>query len=722
MSKYPYLDPSLSPAERAADLLSRLTLEEKVGQLLMLDGRDRLEEQIRTKTPGAFLHILGEDARRAIDASLSTRMAIPPLIAEDCIHGHSFWKGATIFPTQIALACSWNPALLRDVARTTAAEAAPTGVHWTFSPVLCLARDLRWGRVGETFGEDPHLIAELASAMIAGYQGDGLSDPAGILATAKHFAGYSETQGGRDASEADLSRRKLSSYFLPPFRKAALAGCMAFMTGYQSIEGVPSTANRWLLHDVLRTSWGFRGILVTDWDNVGRLVWEQQVCEDYATAAAVAVRAGNDLMMATPGFFEGALEAVRRGALTETEIDSPARRVLELKFAMGLFEDPRRPNLARAREVVGIASHRQTALRAARESIVLLCNDGTLPLREPTIRSIAVIGPNADDPLAQLGDWSLGSSQLAKEAGTHPRECTVTILDGLRRLAPQGVRVDYARACEVTDPSTSGVAQAAALAAKSDVAVVVLGDHLPFVGECLSTATLELQGGQKAVLDAVAASGTPFILVLVASKPLVLPPSAARASAVLCLFNPGMEGGTAFAEILWGRINPSGRLPISFPRHVGQQPVHYAQVRGQHGNRYADLTQDPLFAFGEGLSFTTFRYDSLVLESPQIAVGDPCTLSVTITNTGPSEGAETIQVYVTDDVTSATWVNRALKAFRKVTLAPGETRSESFTLSSDAFAIINAAGDEAIEPGSFTIAAGPSSRPESQLRAKLAIR
>ncbi len=406
----PYLDPNLPIPARVDDLLGRMTLEEKLGQMLMLDGRDDDEyaDDIRDKAPGSMLHILPPKSDHAIDLSIQSRLGIPLLIAEDCIHGHSFWKGATIFPTQLALACTWNPALLERAAQATAREVVLTGVHWTFSPVLCLTRDLRWGRVGETFGEDPYLIGELAAAMIKGYQGNGLDDPEGILATAKHYAGYSETQGGRDASEADLSRRKLRSYFLPPFEKAARSGCLSFMTGYQSIDGIPSTANRWLLREVLKDEWGFEGILVTDWNNVGRLVEEQKTCADIREAAIVAVKSGNDMMMVTPEFLDGALAAVADGSLTETEIDEPCRRILGLKFRMGLFENPRRSDVAKARGIVGCQAHRELNLEVARQSVVLLQNHGMLPLKPRHIRQIAVIGPNADNDLDQLGDWSSG--------------------------------------------------------------------------------------------------------------------------------------------------------------------------------------------------------------------------------------------------------------------------------------------------------------------------
>ncbi|MFN8400256.1 MAG: glycoside hydrolase family 3 N-terminal domain-containing protein [Anaerolineales bacterium] len=442
-----YLNPKLSVEERVQDLLSRMTLEEKVGQIMQWDARDEDLSFINTRFPGSILHILGEKLNRAMDLAAQNRLAIPLIVGEDAIHGHSFWKGANIFPTQLAMAASWNIDLLERVGRVTAEEAAPTGIHWTFSPVLCLTRDLRWGRTDETFGEDPYLIGEFGAALIRGYQGKGLDDPQGILATAKHYAGYSETQGGRDASEADISPRKLRSYFLPPFERAARAGVMTFMTGYQSVEGVPSTLNHWLLTEVLKDEWGFKGIVVTDWDNVGRLVYEQKVCADYVEAAVVAVRAGNDMMMTTPQFFEAAIEAVRSGKLAESEIDAPCARLLALKFRMGLFENPRRPNLEQAAIEINRADHRAINLEAARQSLILLQNNGLLPLDPTKLKSIALIGPNADDDLQQLGDWSLGASQHPPEAGKHPREKTTTLLDGLRNLAPANVNIHYERGC-----------------------------------------------------------------------------------------------------------------------------------------------------------------------------------------------------------------------------------------------------------------------------------
>jgi beta-glucosidase len=717
----PYRNPALSVDERVADLLGRMTLEEKVGQLMLWDARGDDLSFINTRHAGSILHILGAKVGRAMDLAAQERLGIPLLVGEDGIHGHSFWKGATIFPTQLALAATWNPELIEQVGRVTAEEMAPTGIHWTFSPVLCLTRDLRWGRTDETFGEDPFLIGEFGAALIRGYQGKGLNDPAAVLATAKHYAGYSETQGGRDASEADISRRKLRSYFLPPFERAARAGVMTFMTGYQSMDGVPSTANRWLLTDVLKDEWGFPGVLVTDWDSMGRLVTEQQVARTYADAAIMALRAGNDIIMTTPQFYEAALEAVRGGRLAESEIDAPLRRLLALKFRMGLFENPRRPDLARAAVEVARPDHRAVNLAAARQSLVLLQNNGLLPLDPANVRSIAVIGPNADDDLQQLGDWTLGASQHLPEAGKQPREKTTTVLDGIRALAPAGAKVRYERGCSIIDDDPSGIPAAVAAAQASDVIIAVVGDHLNFIGETRSTATLELQGGQIALLDALEKTGKPMVVVLVNSKPLVLPPAARRAAAILEGFNSGMEGGRALAEVLFGQANPSGKLTVSIPVHVGQQPVFYSQVRGQHGDRYADLTQEPLFPFGHGLSYTQYRYSNLRLATGTLTRGQAAMVSVDVENTGRREGDEIVQVYVTDVVTSVTWVNQALKGFARVHLAPGEKKTVPVSLPWASFQIVDAEGRSVVEPGDFEIRVGPSSRDRDLLKTTLQV-
>ncbi|WP_234989150.1 glycoside hydrolase family 3 N-terminal domain-containing protein [Demequina sp. NBRC 110052] len=728
-----YLDATQPTPARVADLVSRMTLAEKVGQMMQMHTYDGVDHLIEKWHVGSILHASPDGLARAHELQDRSRLGIPLLIGEDCIHGHSFFKGATIFPTQLGLAATFDPELIRRVGRATAREVSTTGIHWTFSPVLCIARDLRWGRVSETFGEDPWLIGELASALFHGYQGDGAGDREGILATAKHFAAYSETQGGRDASEADVSRRKLRSWFLPPFERVAREGCRTFMLGYQAIDGTPITINDWLLNDVLRGEWGYDGMLITDWDNVGNLVREQRLFPDYAEAAAAAVKAGNDMIMTTPDFFTGAQEAVARGLLDEALIDAAVGRILTVKFDMGLFEDQRRPDAARQAEVIACDEHTALNLEVARRSIVLLSNDGTLPLKRSATHTLAVVGPNADDPDVTLGDWAGASGQADWLMEGHPREQIATALDGLRALS--GAEVTYAKGADIltVEPDPAGgyfadgqpraqivvpahpderlIAEAVAAAHAADAVVAVVGDRGELVGEAKSTATLELIGAQVAMLDAVLATGTPTVVVLLASKPHVLPASVhERAAAIVWAANPGMQGGTALAEILFGDVEPSGRLPISFARHAGQQPTFYNQIDAQHGVRYADLTQEPAWVFGEGLTYTTVEYANLEVLTPSLTPDAVVRAAVTVANTGTRPALETVQVYVRDVNSSVTWADRELKAIRQVALEPGESARVEIEVPASACTIVNAREERVVEPGDFTLLVGPSSR------------
>jgi beta-glucosidase len=738
-----YRDSSLATPERVADLLARMTLAEKVGQCMQLDAQGDLDDLVTRQNVGSLLHIPPDRMGRAIELAAATRLGIPLLLADDCIHGHSFWPGATIFGTQLAVACSWRPENAHRMARITAVEATSTGFKWTFSPVLCIARDLRWGRVDETFGEDPYLIGELASAMVAGYQGSELRDETSMLATAKHFAGYSETQGGRDASEADISRRKLLSWFTPPFERVAREGSGTFMLGYQAIDGQPVTVNRWLLGDVLRGEWGYKGVLVTDWDNVGRMVWEQKICADYTEAAARAMNAGNDMTMTTPQFYDGAQEAVRKGLLSESTLDGAVGRILACKFELGLFESPGGPDPERQRAVIGCDEHRQANLEIARDSLVLLTNDGTLPLTSPS-GTVAVIGPNSDAAATQLGDWAGGSGQCSWIGPEYVPEKVVTVLDGVRQVAADhGWHVTHATGCSIATltgswgvgedgqpfyPSITPVpadedelAEAVAVASSADVVVLVLGDNVLLTGEGRSTATLELQGGQLELWRRIVAVGKPVVVVLINGKPLVLPPELAKTSALVEAFNPGDVGGQAIAELLFGEIEPSGRLPISFPVHVGQQPTYYNRIRGQHGNRYADLTQEPAFVFGQGLTYSRVEYTDLRLESGTVGSDGSVRATVRVANTGGRPATETVQWYVRDLVTSVTWADKELKGFEKVTLGPGESVDVTLDLPVSECTIVDADGVRVVELGDFEVLVGPDSRDPSLLDARFAV-
>lgn len=625
--------------------------------------------------------------------------------------------------------------------------------------MLCIGRDTRWGRIDETFGEDPVLIGELASAMVKGYQkhaqaGDAFDEDA-ILACAKHFAGYSYTQGGRDASEADLTKRALESWFLPPFERVAKEGCATFMLGYEAIDGTPVTFNKWLLSDKLRGEWDYRGTLVTDWDNVGRAVWEQHIKPDYETASADAVKAGNDLIMTTPGFYEGAIDAVNSGMLDESLIDDAVARLLTLKFQLGLFENPRLPDRERISATIGTDAHMQANLELARESVVLLRNNGVLPLSITDAempRRIAVVGPLADDAQNQLGDWAGNSGQVPWMPEGQPLEMVTTVLDGVRELAPEGCDVVVARGANVVElvPDPEGelfpdgqprpdIAVAAPLdealldeaevvARSADAVIAVVGDVVQLTGETCSTATLELLGGQNQLLERMVSvareTHKPLVVVLISSKPQVLPPCVIGTNGVivdesateglgafLWAANPGMQGGRAIAEIIFGMTEPSGRLPITFPRHAGQLPVFYNEIRGQHGDRYADLTQDPAFAFGEGLSYTTFAYgEPRITNGSEFTAHDVVHVEIDLTNTGARAGTEIVQLYISDIVTSYTWADKELKDFRRVTLEPGETARVAFDLPVSACTIVNGDAERIVEPGEFKVLIGHSSR------------
>ena len=766
-TELPYKNPELPAEERIADLLGRMTLEEKVGQMMQLDARSGdLDDLIVNKHVGSILHTSPADLPRAVETvNTKTRLGIPLVIGDDCIHGYSFWPGATIFPEQLGMAVSWDSEKVQAAGRATAEEVSTTGVHWTFSPVLCIGRDTRWGRVGETFGEDPYLIGEMASSIVKGYQGgakagEPLAKDA-ILACAKHFAGYSETQGGRDASEADLSHRKLESWFLPPFERVAREGCGTFMLGYESIEGVPVTFNKWLLSDKLRGSWNYQGTLITDWDNVGRSVWEQKVKPDYVHAAADAVKAGNDLVMTTPQFYEGALEAVRTGLLDESLIDAAVSRILALKFRLGLFEDPRLPDQERIDAVIGSDEHQRLNLELTRESVALLKNNESLPFAAGDAKRIAVVGPLADDAQTQLGDWAGNSGQVNWMPDGHPRHMITTVLDAFKQLVPAGCNVVYSRGANIVDlvPDPEGefypdgqprpkigvsaavdqamIDEAIENARQSDLVVAVVGDVVQLIGEGCSTGTLELLGGQNALLEALSnvarETGKPLVVVLMSSKPMVLPAcvigtngvivdesAAEGTSALLWAPSPGMKGGQAIAEIILGITEPSGRLPITFPRHAGQLPVYYNQIRGQHGNRYADLTQDPAFAFGEGLGYTTFEYGEPAItnvpDSGAFTESDTVHAEITLTNTGERKGIEVVQAYIGDIVTSYSWTDRELKSFKRVELEPGESKTVAFDIPVADCTIVDPDANRIVEPGEFELLVGHSSRREDLKR------
>ncbi|MBN1888741.1 MAG: glycoside hydrolase family 3 C-terminal domain-containing protein [Thermoflexales bacterium] len=711
-----YQNPNRSIEERVQDLLERMTLEEKVGQMCQINGRDKPEKWLQEHHVGSFLHMLGEETVALQRLAAESRLGIPLLFGIDAIHGHAFWPTGTVFPTQLALSCAWNPELVQQIGRVTAREVAATGVHWTFSPMLDIARDLRWGRIDETFGEDPHLVSVLGAALVRGYQGDELADTYAIAACAKHYAGYSETQGGRDSSEADLSERKMRSLFLRPFQATVEAGSATIMAGYHAIDGVPCSANTWLLRDVLRGEWGFDGMVVSDWMNMDHLQKEQRISPTPEHACKLVVEAGNDMLMNTLDFTQACVQAVKDGQIDMADVDEAVKNVLRLKFRLGLFDDKRYPDLQKGQEIVGCAGHRQLALESAYQSIVLLKNvDDLLPLKNG-LKRIAVIGPNADDIQAQLGDWVLFSGQLGDVALARARETVVSVLDGIRARAGEACQVEYCRGCDVVETGTEGIAEAVEAARRAEVAVVVVGDNLALNGETHDRAALDLTGGQSQLLRAVLETGTPTVVVLINGKPLSIPFVLEKVPAVLEAWNPGLEGGNAVAGILFGDRNPSGKLSISFPYHVGQQPVYYNQLPGWHTDRYADMTAEPLLAFGYGLSYTGFAYSKLKLGARELAAGEALEVEVDVTNTGQRQGTEIVQFYIHDLFSSVTRPVKELVDFRRVDLGPGETKTVRLQVGYEQLALINQHLESVVEPGDFEVMVGSSSRDQDLLK------
>ncbi len=708
-----YKDSSKPAGDRAKDLLARMTVPEKVAQMLQLPYSKMTREEAlcwASKGLGSFLHVLGDDARELQGIALQTRLGIPVLFGIDAIHGHALNDRATVFPSQLAAACSWNRSLVAEMGRVTAREVADDGLHWTFSPVLCLGRDTRWGRVSETFGEDPFLAGELGAAMIRGYQGDGAGGDESILACAKHYAGYGEAVGARDSCDTGMTFRKLREVFLPPFEKAVKAGCATVMTAYGSIDGTPFTASEKALRQILKGELGFDGVVVTDWDNVKSLITCQRVAAGMDEAASLAVRAGNDMMMTSEGFYEAAVRLAGAKLLDEALLDDAVLRILRVKFRMGLFE---RPEKNGAPGCLGCEEHLEINKRLARESVVLLKNNGVLPLRN--IKKIAVIGPNADDIRAQYGDWTY-FTHPEPDPSREPRRPYCTVLEGMRALADKhGAQIAYHRGCGVLDEADADLEGAETMARECDAILLVVGDVIEQHGETKDRADLALSGAQRALFDRLRALGRPLVTVLLSSKPLCVAEIAEETDALLCAFNGGMFGGLAVAEAVFGEINPSGRLPVSFPRHVGQLPVYYNSLPGWHGGKYMDLPETPLFTFGEGLSYTNFSYANLVFDENSLI------LRVDVTNTGSAGGDETVQVYCRDLVSSVLTPALRLIAFEKIALRAGETKTVVFKLERNDFSLVTPDERRVVEPGAFAVLAGPCAKEQYLLKTEFVI-
>ncbi len=705
---------------RVGELLARMTLEEKIGQLAQVQSGgghvpEHLRQSLREGRVGSVINevhapTVNELQRIAVEES---RLGIPLLIGRDVIHGFR-----TVFPIPLGQAASWNPALVREGARVAAREAASAGVNWTFAPMLDIARDPRWGRVAESLGEDPYLSGMLGAAMVQGFQGGDAPDapysPGRLAACAKHFVGYGASESGRDYATTSVPEHDLRNVHLPPFKAAIDAGAMTLMTSFSDLNGVPATGNAWLLKQVLRDEWGFDGFVVSDWDSIRQLA-VHGLTEDDRGSAREAANAGVDMEMASHTYAHHLAALVHDGEVPLARVDAMVANILRIKFRLGLFEHPHTDPAHFPSP--GAQLHLAAARTAALESAVLLKNDNsTLPLSRDALGAIAVIGPLADDPYEQLGTWIFdGDPQLSRP-----------LLPAIRAVAGDGVAVHYARGVETTrSRDTAGFTEVVAAAERSDVVVLVLGEEAILSGEAHCRADIALPGAQEALIHAVADTGKPIVLVLMTGRALALERVAHRCHAILCAWHPGCMGGPAIADLLFGLASPSGKLPVTFPRATGQVPIYYAQKHGGKpptpatyihiddiqprapqlsvGNTsfHLDVHWTPLWPFGHGLTYTSFAYEHMRASAPELTMAETITLSADVINTGEREGDEVVQLYVRDLAGSVTRPVRELKGFQKVRLAPGERRTVAFTLSARDLAFHGRNMQLAAEPGRF---------------------
>jgi beta-glucosidase len=693
---------------RVDALLARMTLAEKLGQLQQLDGegngnfRPEHLDLMRKGLLGSTLNVRGAQRTNQLQhvAVEESRLKIPNLFGFDVIHGYR-----TIFPIPLAEASSWDPSLAERSASIAAAETYASGVRWTFAPMVDIARDPRWGRITEGAGEDPFLGAAFARARVTGFQGRDYSAPGKILACVKHFVAYGAAEGGRDYNTTDMSEQTLREIYFPPFHAAVDAGVGSLMSAFNDLNGVPTSANPFTLTKVLRGEWKFDGFVVSDYTAVRELINHGLAAND-KDAAEAAINAGVDMEMVSRSFNQHGADLLKEGKLSQATLDEAVRRILRIKFRLGLFEHPYVDEPSENATIL-TSANRTAAREAAGRSMVLLKNDReTLPLSK-SITSLAVIGPLADDRRAPLGWWS----------GDGKDTDTVTALAGIRgKVSPQ-TKVIYAKGCEILGDSTAGFAEAVAAARQADAAVVFVGEAKEMVGEAASRSTLDLPGRQMDLVKEIQAAGKPTVVVLINGRPPTIGWIVDNVAAVLEAWMGGTESGNAIADILFGDVNPGGKLPVTFPRTVGQVPIYYNHMNtgrppdanNRYNSKYLDVSWTPQFPFGFGLSYTQFKFSNLQLSEVRIKPDGRLTISVTVENTGKRTGDEVVQLYIRDVAASMTRPVKELKGFKRITLKPGETQRVEFTLGPEHLGFYNRDMKYVVEPGEFKVMVGSSS-------------
>lgn len=694
--------------QKVDSVLSKMTLKEKLGQLIVIhNGHPHFEEYVKKGWIGNTngLHP-GADAmaknRQMQEWAIQSRLGIPMTFSADVIHGYR-----TIYPMPLALSCSWDPVFIEQLDRMAAREATTEGINWDFSPMVDVSRDPRWGRIAESGGEDPWLNSIIARAEVLGFQGSGLADSTTMVATAKHFVGYGAAEAGRDYNTVDMSERRLREVYLPPFQAAVDAGAGAVMAGFHSYNRIPTSANHWLLTQVLRDELGFKGVLISDYDAITQLE-NHGVAAGDKEADALAFHAGIDVDLHSGSYFEQLPLLLKEGKVTQQEIDERVRRVLELKFKLGLFTDPFRYfSKKRAGNELISTEHREMARRAARESMVLLKNNDSLLPFGSSIKKIALVGPLGDSHTDLLGPvHAMGRA-----------EETVSILEGLQSTGGDNRQVTFARGSGILQPAAAGaIRKAVEQAEKADVIVATVGEAGDMSGEAASRSRVRVPDPQLKLLKALRETGKPLVVVLINGRPLALPWVAEYADAILEAWLPGTEGGHAVADLLFGRFNPSGKLTTSFPRNEGQLPLYYnALPTGRPAtddkwtSKYLDVPNTARYPFGYGLSYTRFKYSNVELDRPAISVQDTLHASVTVTNAGSRAGDEIVQLYLNDPVAAVSRPVKELKGFRKIHLRPGESRRISFDITGDDLRFIGPDMKSMVEAGTFKVMIGPSS-------------
>jgi len=700
-----YLDPNIE--KRIDALLGKMTLEEKVGQMSQRakggeDGPSDIESEVRKGNIGSFLNVTDAQMHNKLQkiAVEESRLGIPLIFGFDVIHGFR-----TIFPVPLAEAASWDLDLMQKTAAVAAKEARAGGVDWTFAPMVDIARDPRWGRIVEGAGEDPYLGSLIARAKVKGYQGKNLSDPETVAACMKHFVAYGAVQGGREYHTTEVPERVLRNIYLPPFKAGVDEGAATFMCGFNDLNGVPVSGNKFLLTDILRDEWGFNGFLISDYRSVKQLV-DHGLAEDYSHAGLLGANAGVDMEMVSRTYFDFLPQLVRKGKISEKIIDQAVRRILRIKFALGLFDNPY-VDPASEKNAMLTPEHLSIAREMVKKSMVLLKNDGNiLPLRKD-IRSIALIGPLADNQKAMLGTWS----------GEGKPEDVVTVLEGLKNAVPSGCTINYAKGCQVLDGSTAGFAEALRAAKKSDVVIMAVGESEELNGEAHSRTSIDLPAIQKQLVQQIHKTGKPVVVLLFAGRPLTINWVYENIPSILLAWHPGVQAGPGITDVLFGDYNPSGKLTVTFPRNVGQIPIYYnykntgrpAAEDDRYTSKYIDSPLTPLIPFGHGLSYTTFEYSSIQLDKKQLSIPGSLTITADIKNTGTRLGQEVVQLYIRDLVGSVTRPVKELKGFKKISLAPGQTKKVSFVLTTDDLKFHDINMDFVVEPGGFDIWVGPGS-------------